>query len=531
MDFRFYLSLFLRRLHWFLLVAVLCAAIGITLARILPTVYIGEAALVVESEQIPDNLAASTVRTQATEQLEIIQQRILSRDTLVEMANRLQIYGPESGQRSRQLDADELVADLRERISIVTSGGPVARGPAQATLVKVSFEAPTAALAAAVTNDVVTLILKTDVEMRTGAARQTLDFFQQDVTRLDKELTDRGAAIVRFKEANKTALPDSLEFRRNQQAAAQDQLSQLQRDEAALRDRRDRLVHLHEASGGADDLSATPVGKQTPEQKQLAQLNEQLSGLLVVLSPENPKIKMLQTQIAGVQKVVAAQASAGQVGADGRELSAYDVQLSDLEGQLASMAVQKTQVETKMQALQTSIEATPSNAIALDALQRDYDNVRAQYDQATANKARAETGDTIEAMSKGQRISVIEQAVAPKDPARPNRPVIAAAGVGGGIVLGFALVALLTFLNAGIRRPADLTAKLGITVFATLPYLQTGQEIRRRRLRRLAIVAAVLVVMAAVLWAINTYYMPLDLLMDKLVQRLSLLSGPGKVQA
>ena len=204
--------------------------------------------------------------------------------------------------------------------------------------------------------------------------------------------------------------------------------------------------------------------------------------------------------------------------------------ITDLESQLASMAVQQTEIETQMQALQASIEATPSNAIALDALQRDYDNVRAQYDQATANKARAETGDTIEAMSKGQRISVIEQAVAPKEPARPNRPVIAAAGVGGGIVLGFALVALLTFLHAGIRRPADLTAKLGITVFATLPYLQTAREIRRRRLRRLAIVAAVLVVVAALLWAINTYYMPLDLLMDQLVQRLSLLSGPGKVQ-
>lgn len=524
MDFRFYLSLFLRRLHWFLLMAVLCAAIGITLARVLPTVYIGEATLVVESEQIPDSLAASTVQTQATEQLEIIQQRILARDTLVEMANRLQIYGPASGQRSRPMDADELVADLRARISIVTSGGPVVRGPTQATLVKVSFEAPTAALAAAVTNDVVTLILKTDVEMRTGAARQTLDFFQQDVTRLDKDLADRGAAIVRFKEAHKTALPDSLEFRRNQQAIAQERLLQVQRDEADLRDRRDRLVHLHEAAGGADDLSATS-GKQTPEQKQLAQLTEQLNGLLVVLSPENPKIKLLQTQIAGVQKVVAAQG-----GGDGQQLSAYDVQLSDLEGQLASLTMQQTQIEAQMQTLQTAIEATPSNAIALDALQRDYDNVRAQYDQAVANRARAETGDTIEAMSKGQRISVIEQAVAPKDPARPNRPVIAAAGVGGGIVLGFALVALLTFLSTGIRRPVDLTAKLGITVFATLPYLQTAREIRRRRLRRLAIVAAVLVVVAALLWAVNTYYMPLDLLMDQLVQRLSLLSGPGQVQ-
>ena len=62
MDLRFYATLFLRRLHWFILVVILCSAIGITLARMLPTVYSAEARLVVESEQIPDELAASTVR-------------------------------------------------------------------------------------------------------------------------------------------------------------------------------------------------------------------------------------------------------------------------------------------------------------------------------------------------------------------------------------------------------------------------------------------------------------------------------------
>ena len=63
----------------------------------------------------------------------------------------------------------------------------------------------------------------------------------------------------------------------------------------------------------------------------------------------------------------------------------------------------------------TSIEATPGNAITLDTLERDYANIRIQYDQAVANKARAETGDIIEALCKGQRISVIEQAVVPQD--------------------------------------------------------------------------------------------------------------------
>ena len=77
LDLRFYFALFLRRLPYFLIFTVAGAAVGLALAFTLPPSYQAQARLVVESEQIPDELAASTVRTEATEQLQIIQQRIL----------------------------------------------------------------------------------------------------------------------------------------------------------------------------------------------------------------------------------------------------------------------------------------------------------------------------------------------------------------------------------------------------------------------------------------------------------------------
>ena len=517
MEFRFYYALFLRRLHWFLIVAVLVAAAGIALARMLPTVYDAQALLVVESEQIPDSLAASTVQTQATEQLQIIQQRILTRDTLVDLANRLQIYAPLPGQAPLQMDADLLVEDLRKRIKIVTTGGTVPRGPVQATLVAVSFEAPTAALAAAVTNDVVTLILRTDVEMRTGAARQTLEFFQQEVTRLDQELSRRNTAILQFKEANANTMPDSLEFRRSQLGAAQQQLLALQQQMAEVGDARARLVRVHLAMG---DSNTAPADK-TIEAQQLQTLQDQMTAQLSVLSPENPKIKFLKTQIDSLQKVVDAQGTNG----SGQRVSAYDTQLADADSLLARLTAQKTQIGTDIKTIQTSIDATPANAITIDTMQRDYDNLRAQYDQAVANRARAQTGDTIESMAKGQRISVIEQAVAPTDPARPNRLLIAVGGVVGGVALGLALVALLEFLQSGIRRPAEITNKLGITVFATLPYLRTDRQNRWRVMRQLMMVTVVLGGIAAALWALNTYYMPLDLLVKQIGNQFSLLAA------
>ena len=513
-NLKFYLSLFLRRLHYFLIMLVLGSVVGLTLAWMLPPVYMAEARLVVESEQIPDELAASTVRVAASEQLEIIQQRILTRDILIEMANRLQIYPP--AEPARRLATDQIVEDLRERITIVTTGGVQPRGAAQATIVRVGFDAPTAALAATVANEVVTLILRENIAMRTAVAGQTLEYFVQEVARLDRELASRGAAILTFKEANQEALPDSLEFRRSQQAAAQERLLQISRDEAALADRRQGLVAIYEATGRI----ATPTADEmTGEARQLQALRDQLGAMLAVLSRQNPKVKLLESQIAALEKIVAEQTvTNAPLAPAGKVLSPLDLQLADIDRQTKFLGDLKTQITTELEGLRVSIEATPGNSIALDTLERDYANGRQQYDQAVANKARAETGDTIEALSKGQRISVIEQAIAPREPSSPNRPLIAGAGVALGLLGGIGLIVLIELLKGAVRRPADITARLGITPFATLPYMRTAGQIRRRRTVIGLGFALVVMAIPAGLWLVHTRIMPLDLLLDQMMQ-------------
>lgn len=528
MDFRFYLSLFLRRIHYFLILFLLGSGIGLTLARVLPPVYVAEARLLVESEQIPGNLAASTVQTQATEQLQIIQQRILTRAQLLEMANELEIYA--GSPPSQRMSADEIVTDLRDRIRINTTGGGQGGSGQQATIVRVSFEAPTAQLSSVVTNELVTLILQEDVRMRTGLAGQTLDFFVQEVERLDRELSDLGAEILKFQEENLTSLPESLTFRRTQQATNEGRLQQLDRDDAALRDRLNRLVQL-KASGGS--LPSTQGANTTPEQRQLQTLKDQLANSLTVLSPTNPKIPPLRAQIAALEKVVNEQLAGGALDAAGQQLSALDIQIADLEGQLKFNASVRADLEAEQEDLRLSIEATPGNAIKLDTLNRDYAALRTQYDTAVANKARAETGDMIEALSKGQRISVIEQAVTPLQPTSPNRLAIAAGGVGGGLALGLGLVVLLELLNSSIRRPVDLTAKLGITPFGTLPLLRSRSQIRRRRIVMGAAFAVVMVAIPAALWVVHTQVTPLDLLLNRVLDRVGLadLSVPADLPA
>ena len=520
MDFKFYLQVFWRRFPYFFILVCLGTAAGLAVALILPPVYIAEARLVVESEQIPDELAESTVQTDASEQLQIIEQRIMTRDNLLDMANRLGIYRG-AGEPDRPMTPDERVTDMRERVTIRTFGGSVQRGQSTATVVLVSFDAPTAQMAARVTNEVVTLILQENVQMRTTVSGQTLDFFTQEVARLDRELSQMSAQILQFQEANQEALPDSLEFRRTQQAAEQERLLDLERSETQLRDRRDRLVTLYEQTG---EVGLVDTDARTPEEAQLQALRDQLATSVAVLSLDNPRVAVLRAQVEALEQIVAEQqaSASGAVNPDGAPLTPYQLQLADLDGQLEFIAEQKALINERLEALATSIAATPGNALTLDTLQRNYDNLRSQYDQAVEKRAAAEVGDTIEALSKGQRISVIEQAVAPSRPSSPNRKRIAIMGLGAGLGMGFGFIALLELLNTAVRRPVDIVQGLEITPIVTLPYMRTRGQIWRRRLIILAGVLAVLVGLPAALWYIDANIRPLQPILQNLMARVGL---------
>ena len=528
MDIGFYFKLFLRRLPYLLLFLTLGTAAGFTIADILPPVYTARATLSVESEQIPSDLAAPTVNAGASEMLQRIRGNITTRERLLELSNEFRIYdAPGSPDRSR-MTATDIVTDLRKRITIQPLGGGSRRGGSEFTQVVVAFSAPDAGLSARVANELVDQILSENRRLRTGASGDTLDFFNEEVSRLDTELEAKEAEILVFQEENLDALPDSLDFRRSQQAAAQERLQQLERTEATLRDRRERLVSLYETNGDLFTLQ-NGAAPRSENARQLMSLRQELSQARAVLSESTPRVRMLESQLRTMEELVSAEAAsaAGAEPTGNPQISVYELQLADIDAELGSIAQQKTQLLRQMESLQISIDETPRNAVQLQTMQRAYAAIRQQYEQAVASQAQARTGDIIEARSKGQRILLLEAAVVPEEPESPNRTLIRAGGIGLGAGLGIAVVVLLEMMNSSIRRPADLTARLGIAPFGTIPLIRTpGQIYRRRLLMSFAFFAAAVAVPAG-LWYVNTEVVPLDLLLDRALDALGLSNVPG----
>lgn len=524
MDVRFFFLIFLRRLPVLVILTLIGLTIGFSIAMSLPPTYRSDAVLIAESEQISDELAATTVQANQIETLQIIQQRILSRSTLLEMANRMGIYDDVEG--ADQMSADQKVNDLRARIGIEIQGGTsrVRRGNVEATIVRVSFEAPSAQLSAKVANEVVTLILQENVEMRTETTRGTLDFFIQEVERLEQSLSRVSGDILAFKQANLGALPDSLDFRRTQLSSLQQRLMQLQQEQTALRDRRGQLVSLFEATG------STTLGGQgglTPEAQRLAELRQEFASLSAVLSEDNPRMALMRTQIAAAERALSevseGDAEAAQSSGSVSE-SLFQIQIAEIDAQIVYKDEERARIETQIADLTQTIEATPANALTLETLERDYANLQSRYNQAVAAKAQAETGNIIESQGKSQRITVVEQATPPDRPTSPNRPVIALGGMGAGMLLGAAIIAVLELLNNAIRRPQDIRNALGVEVFATIPYIRTEREIWRRRTVFTGLALVCLIGLPAVLWYIDAKVAPLAPMLDNLLSRINIAS-------
>ena len=90
------------------------------------------------------------------------------------------------------------------------------------------------------------------------------------------------------------------------------------------------------------------------------------------------------------------------------------------------------------------------------------------------------------------------------------------------MVVAGGFFALMELLNRAIRRPAEMRARFQITPLAVIPYIETRQERRHRQGVALVLILAVLIVIPLGLWGIHTQYMPLDILAQKVVNRLGL---------
>lgn len=509
-DLQNILSVLRRRYLYLIIPAALVFAGAAAVAYILPPIYQASATILVESQQIPTDLASPTVTSAASERIRVIEQRLMTRDNLFAVASKFNLYqylGPD-------VSPTEVVENMRGAIEIqqIANLGATSRNNTGVVGFTVSFSYRNNALASQVTTELVNSILSQNVETRLSRASETSTFFQQQKDSLERRLLELEHKLAEFKQANESVLPETLSIRREQLLQVQLQISDIEQ--------RIRLASgagvspvLGSSGGGAQQLGYTLQARQLEldsyrdQRAELGPLAEQ--GVV----PAN-RIRDLDRQIAVAE--INIEAIRAQIAASGGTVGAGPEAVKQLEEE-------KSQLEQRAQALNDGIVKTPLVQVQLNAMERDYQNLQAEYRQAQAKLESALTGERLEEDRQAERFEVIEQAVVPDRPVRPDRPRIMIGGAAGGLALGGGLLVLRQMLDKSVYTPAGIEKALQLRPIGTIPYVSTRRERRWKRSRVLLILLALVGVVVAALVLIDMYYMPLDLVIQRITDSLKRL--------
>lgn len=497
------------RRRWLMLVVplVVCVPLAVAVAFLLPPTYRSTARILVESQQIPDSMARSTVAQSAAERIQLIQQRLLTRSNLLAIAAEVGLFADRPSMSPSDI-VDQMRASTRiQGITLRDARSSFVGG------VEIEFRSSTAAGSARVVNEFVSRMLAQNVQQRTDRAVGTLSFFNQEAERLAAELDQQARRITAFKTENQDALPSSLSSRQSELSMMRDRLFTRSTQRANLEERRLAMVRAIE-SGNLGDMAGTP------QSQELNRLRNALVLQRATLSDSHPTVRLLNARIAALETNLLPEDAA--VGVAGGGTSVLDEQIAIIDRELALIDQRNTADEELIAELETSVRRTPSVEMELASLERHYANLQVQYREAVLNRARAEMGERLEANQQAERFEVIEQAIPAESPISPNRPLIVAAGVAGGFGLGVGLMVLLEMLNRAIYTVRDMERRLDLRPIVSIPYIPTARERTFRTWRIRIILLALVIGIPLALYLIDRFYLPLPLVFDRVVSMLGL---------
>src|SRR5882762_3388532 len=180
----YYWQLIKRRALYFVIPFILVLPVGLAVAVLLPATYLSEGKILVQSQQIPTELVRPTVTSAAQERIQVIEQRTMTRDNLVAIADKFQLF-PE---KRSLISVTELVALMRKQTKIAPLDVQLdfrQRSRENPTIVfTVGFEYSDPVIASRVANELMTRILNEDLRDRTSRATDTTKFLAREVQKL-----------------------------------------------------------------------------------------------------------------------------------------------------------------------------------------------------------------------------------------------------------------------------------------------------------------------------------------------------------
>lgn len=458
----YYWELFWRRPILWLAPSLLVLLAGLAYTLSLSKTYTSEATVVVRSDGISPALVQSTV---TSERLHFIEQRVLVRDNLVALATKFDLL---PGLRDT-LSKSNLAARVRSQIRITSDTSPFS--DASNSTFRISFDSGSPQLAAAVTTEIVSMIVNENRRMRLSQASDATHFLEREVGMLTDRLRDLDVKWDEFIKLNHDALP-------SRQTALLQEIRALQDELAAIETRNSDLASSIRVLKAELDLSR-PLADAAVRSRteQIATLKAQLATRLSVLSEAHPEIKNLRSRIASLEMTAQADTQGAQEAPDGTanmndlgpELGLIAERIKSAEQQQEVIAERREALNANLSAQREALGRMPEVEAEMLSLERQRTATQRNLDDMATRLNTARLSERLEFSEQGDQIEILEAAEVPQYASGPSRRktmmmvIVLAGGAGLATVLAFDM------FDRTIRGSFDLTGSLEGSALVIVP--------------------------------------------------------------
>lgn len=493
-------------------------AVGVAVALLLPPVYRATGAILVESQQIPTDLVQATVTSYADERIEVIKQRVMTRENLLRVIRKYNLFadaGP-------TVTPSDQIDEMRKTIDVQLVNAdvkPDRRGSGTIAF-RLSFEHKRPEVAQAVANDLMTLFLEENVRVRTQRATQTTEFLTQEADKLKKELDGLEEKIAKYKTEHGRALPENF-------ALGMASMQRLEADLRALeRDAADTETELRGLEAQREVAAAGGMPGVTNSATELQRARADVARLSATYTDDHPDVKAARRKVENL-----AQAAANEAGSPGSGLrrastgpegmvARIDARIGAMRHRLKLLEGQKSSVRGRLAQMDVTLVRSPDVERGFSALTRDYQSAQRKYEEILAKKMTAQVAENLEGDQKAERFAVLEPPTLPEKPVKPDRRKLLAFSLLLSMVAPVGLVSFMEALHGTVRGVGQISAILGQKPLVNVPLIPVAAELATRRRLHLYLAAGSILAVALALLAAHFLLLPLDILFMKAVIRL-----------
>ena len=512
-----YIDILRRRAVMMVAIFIVVIATASAFAILLPPVYQSSGTILIESQQISTDIIASSVAGFASERIEIVKQRVMTRENLLRIIKKYNLFSSKGESRVTSV----LIDDLRNRIEInmlsTSLGGGYRRGQAIIAF-SISFEDRNAERAYRVTSELVTLFLDENIKSRVERATETTKFLSQEARRLKGDLEKMESLVADYKQKNSSSLPENLSLKTSILQRTETTLANLDRDYAATENELQRLEFQLVAAKAGLDAVDTPTNR-------LKQLKAEYRQAIINYKDTHPTVRSLKRKIEKMEKEItsetenAASTPDTSILIDSELVLRLETLITTAKGRLQSLDNERKPMRAKIAKYEKEIIETPQVELGLSSLLRDHSSAKDKYEEIQAKQLNAQIAENLEGENKSERFSLIDPPLLADRPIKPNRIKIILLGLLLALAAAGGITFLLEMMNQRVRGNGALTAVLGYSPLVEIPYITTSDEQIRQKalLIRGAISLAVLIIISLVI--VHFAYMELDLLFLKIFSR------------